>query len=57
MSALQSSTGLSIDFSNLPAATAEASAAASIHQWVERQGSEAFAGFEVAQACLRVVRL
>ena len=29
MSALQSSTGLSIDFSNLPAATAEASAAAS----------------------------
>ena len=51
MSALQSSTGLSIDFSNLPAATAEAfrSAAASIHQWVERQdqGSEAFAGFEV----------
>ena len=49
-SASQPSTGLSIDFSDLPATTAEAlrSAAAFIHKEIERQdqGSEAFADFE-----------
>ena len=50
MSASQPSTGLSIDFSDLPATAAEAlrSAAAFIRKEIERQdqGSEAFADFE-----------
>ncbi len=48
MPALQPSAGLSIDFSKLPAATAEAFQSAAAFEWVERQdqGSEAFAGFE-----------